>query len=281
MRGRRDLPTAVRDYEPIHTFSGNQGRPAARLLQAPDGRLYGTTVAGGQHGKGSVFVTDVAGLDAQVLHEFNGFDGEAPVSELLFASDGNFYGTTSAGGPSGFGTVFQMTPDGGVTTVVAFDDANGAHPSGGLIEVNGTLYGTTASGGSGSGTVFSLALDGVHSVIPLDGIVGASPRGRLLHDPAVTRYSVPQNPVVQMMPALSSRSDPTARRSWHSRRSIRCSTAAGRATGLSKRPTATSMARRRGTVSMISARCSSSRLAATSRRSSLSTWRTGRRRLAA
>ena len=166
-------------YETIHTFSGNQGRPVAGLVQDADGRLYGTTEAGGQHGKGSVFSTDVTGLDAAVLHEFNGADGQAPVGRLLLASDGNFYGTTSEGGPGAFGTVFRLTPGGALTTIVAFDDSNGGSPLSGLIEVDGVLYGTTVNGGAGFGTVFSLTLEGEHTVIPFDGSIGASPAGRL------------------------------------------------------------------------------------------------------
>jgi uncharacterized repeat protein (TIGR03803 family) len=173
---------AQSSFEVIHTFSGNQGRPVAGLVEGPDGLLYGTTEAGGQHGMGSVFVTDASGLDARVLHNFSGGDGVGPLGRLLLASNGRFYGTTSGGGESGLGTVFEITADGAFSTVAAFNDTNGAVPLSGLIEVDGQLYGTTIGGGaSGSGTVFRVALDGsALTSFSFDGVTGASPMGTLL-----------------------------------------------------------------------------------------------------
>jgi uncharacterized repeat protein (TIGR03803 family) len=169
-------------YELVHTFSGNQGRPVAGLVEGIDGRLYGTTEAGGFHGKGTVFATDASG-NATTLHEFDGQHGAAPRGRLLLASDNNFYGTTISEGPSGWGTVFRITPDGNITTVVAFDDHDfGASPHGGLVEVAGVLYGTTINGGTGlSGTVFSVALDGSNfTSYPFTGGNGAAPSGDLV-----------------------------------------------------------------------------------------------------
>ena len=177
---------AQNGFEVIHTFSGNQGRPVGGLMEGPDGRLYGTTEAGGQRGKGSVFVTDASGMNAEVLHEFAGVaDGEAPLGRLLLASDGNFYGTTSAGGTFGFGTVFRMTPQGALSTVVAFDGgAQGRFPQSGLIEAGGVLYGTTLNGGTGlAGTVFSLTFAGELTSIPFDGAAqGGAPSGELFYN---------------------------------------------------------------------------------------------------
>jgi uncharacterized repeat protein (TIGR03803 family) len=170
-------------YEAVHTFSGNRGRPVAGLTGGADGRLYGTTESGGQYGKGSVFSVDPGGLDPQVLYEFSGADGAAPLGRLLHASDGNFYGTTSTGGSGGWGTVFRITPDGVLTTLVAFDDVFGAAPQAGLLEVGGILYGTTLNGGTGlSGTVFAVALDGSgFNAIPFEGPNGAAPRSALIY----------------------------------------------------------------------------------------------------
>ena len=177
---------AQNGFQAIHTFSGNQGRPVAGLMEGPDGRLYGTTEAGGQHGKGSVFVADASGMNVEVLHEFEGVaDGEAPLGRLLLASDNNFYGTTSAGGSFGFGTVFRMTPEGTVSTVVHFDgNEHGKLPQSGLIEVGGVLYGTTLNGGTGlAGTVFSLTFDGGLTSIPFDGAdQGGAPAGELFYN---------------------------------------------------------------------------------------------------
>ncbi len=51
---------------------------------------------------------------------FNGANGSGPQAPLVQGSDGNFYGTTTYGGPNGGGTVFKMTPAGVLTTLVAF-----------------------------------------------------------------------------------------------------------------------------------------------------------------
>jgi uncharacterized repeat protein (TIGR03803 family) len=174
---------AQSSYEAIHTFSGNQGRPTAGLVQGPDGRLYGTTEFGGFHGKGSVYATDASG-NAEVLYEFSGANGETPLARLLLASNGDFYGTTSSGGEYGYGTLFRMTPEGSLTTLVNFNgNAQGRFPQAELIEVNELLYGTTVNGGLAiSGTVFSLPLDGGElTSYPFDGENGAVPRGPLVY----------------------------------------------------------------------------------------------------
>jgi uncharacterized repeat protein (TIGR03803 family) len=54
------------------------------------------------------------------LVSFNGADGNSPQASLVQGSDGNFYGTTTYGGASGRGTMFQVTPAGGLTTLVSF-----------------------------------------------------------------------------------------------------------------------------------------------------------------
>jgi uncharacterized repeat protein (TIGR03803 family) len=96
-----------------------------------------------------------------VLHAFaGGNDGAQPAASLLLASDGNFYGTTAAGGPYNLGTVYRMTPSGTVTIVYAFSGSDGNDPTAPLLQgADGLLYGTTRSGG-GYGDIFSMALDG-------------------------------------------------------------------------------------------------------------------------
>ena len=88
---------------------------------------------------------------------------------LVQGSDGNFYGTTAAGGTSDIGTVFQMTPAGALTTLVSFSGTNGSSPFAALVQgTDGNFYGTTAAGGNlnlnygaGFGTVFKMTPAGV------------------------------------------------------------------------------------------------------------------------
>jgi uncharacterized repeat protein (TIGR03803 family) len=96
---------------------------------------------------------------------------------LLQASDGNFYGTTRAGGTNSCrapdnvpcGVLFKITPDGQETVLHSFGgpDASGYSPTAPLIQAkDGALYGTTSSGGAnGGGTVFRITLQGAYSVV--------------------------------------------------------------------------------------------------------------------
>jgi uncharacterized repeat protein (TIGR03803 family) len=99
----------------------------------------------------------------------------AGVTALIQDSAGNLYGVTMEGGSSGSGTVFQLTPDGSLTTLYAFSpldtetlpkNADGAGPNSLVRDASGNLYGTAAIGGSnGNGTVFEISSDGVFSVL--------------------------------------------------------------------------------------------------------------------
>src|SRR5438105_9158227 len=107
----------------------------------------------------------------KVLHTFAGApnDGNEPTAALITDGTGNFYSTTIAGGPSDYGTVFKMKPDGRVRILYSFPGFknDGTAPTGGLIEdKKGNFYGTTTAGGTNnSGTVFKLAPDGKEKVL--------------------------------------------------------------------------------------------------------------------
>jgi uncharacterized repeat protein (TIGR03803 family) len=165
----------------LHDFAGGTdgADPEASLVQATDGNFYGTTVSGGTDsfgsGLGTVFRMTPSGT-VTVLHSFTGVgfgDGDGPLAPLIQATDGNFYGTTSSGGTSNAGTVFQMTPSGTVTILHAFTGGmggiDGAIPEAALIQAtDGNFYGATYSGGtSNGGTVtvlhtFTGGTDGSH-----------------------------------------------------------------------------------------------------------------------
>jgi len=93
-------------------------------------------------------------------------DGALPYGGLIQATNGEFYGTTYSGGTGGYGTLFQMTPSGTLTTQYSFcsqsNCADGANPYAGVVQAtDGNLYGTTYTGGnSNSGTVFKSSLGG-------------------------------------------------------------------------------------------------------------------------
>jgi uncharacterized repeat protein (TIGR03803 family) len=140
-------------------------------LVAVNGLLYGTTAYGGASGCqslgcGTAFSIDPKTGVEKVLYDFcsqpDCADGAVPQASLIEV-DGTLYGTTTEGGGTGChgggcGTVFALDPSTGAETVLyAFGDAPDGQFPNGLIEVNGTLYGTTIFGGAGGyGTVFAL-----------------------------------------------------------------------------------------------------------------------------
>lgn len=119
----------------------------------------------------------------QVLSTFNLTNGTTPFAGLCAGKDGNFYGTTTNGGTNGgYGTVFKVTTNGLLTSLVSFNNTNGAYPRGTLIFGNdGDYYGTTYYGGSKSlGTVFKMTTNGVlTSLVSFNGTNGANPAAGL------------------------------------------------------------------------------------------------------
>ncbi|MBV8067308.1 MAG: hypothetical protein JO113_04970 [Candidatus Eremiobacteraeota bacterium] len=141
------------------------GQPEAGLLDV-DGTLYGTTYYGGINGLGTVFSVTTAGTK-KVLHRFTGLDGEWPYAGLI-AVNGTLYGTTHYGGPHNAGIVFSITTTGEEKVLYGFGNGSqdGTYPVAGLIDVNGTLYGTTYMGGTKNyGTIFSLTTTGIEKVL--------------------------------------------------------------------------------------------------------------------
>ena len=180
----------------LYSFAGgNDGAyPSAALALTSTGVLYGTTYGGGSAGFGTAFelIPAQSGWTEKVLYTFlGGSDGANPLSNLLLASTGSLYGTTSQGGSvtitnnpptcttedpcvySNWGTVFELTPTGGgvwtETLLYTFlGTTDGGSPESGLnMGKSGALYGNTFWGGNlsactvgdylqGCGTVFQL-----------------------------------------------------------------------------------------------------------------------------
>jgi uncharacterized repeat protein (TIGR03803 family) len=158
-------------FSPLHTFSTASGF-AAPLTQGPDGTLYGTSSGGGAGNSGTVFRVDTDGTHFGILYSFGkafqfgavytNADGYSPLCALVL-SNNVLYGTTQAGGITGYGTIFKINTDGsGFATLHFFTNGiGGGTLDGGLVLADGALYGTTESGGSNSdGTVFKINPDG-------------------------------------------------------------------------------------------------------------------------
>jgi|HubBroStandDraft_2_1064218.scaffolds.fasta_scaffold38387_1 uncharacterized repeat protein (TIGR03803 family) len=103
----------------IYSFSGSAG-PAAALTMDAAGNLYGTTYGDGAYGFGNVFKLTKSNdsWTYTSLYDFTGGDdGANPMSNVVFDSAGNLYGTTPYGGEtercfngSGCGVVWEITP---------------------------------------------------------------------------------------------------------------------------------------------------------------------------
>jgi uncharacterized repeat protein (TIGR03803 family) len=146
----------------LHSFGGygDGDYPGPAGLLNAKGTLYGTTESGGVKGEGTVFLITASGKET-VLHSFGYPDGYYPHAGLINVK-GTFYGTTESGGGKDDGTVFSITTSGKENVVHSFklghnSDGPGSFPLAGLLNIKGTLYGTTTGGGAfGEGTVFWL-----------------------------------------------------------------------------------------------------------------------------
>ncbi len=142
----------------------NPNMPAL-LAQGEDGILYGTLASGtsqSSHGTIMDYVPDGA---ESTLYRFQGDDGFGPQSGLSLGFDGAFYGTTSNGGPLGFGTVFRYSGS-GMTVLYEFTDgADGAYPWAPPVQTpDGSLYGVTFAG-TNPGIAYKIAPNGKFSTI--------------------------------------------------------------------------------------------------------------------
>jgi len=135
----------------LHTFTGTpDGADSwAGLVRDPAGNLFGTTIAGGPLGGGTVFKVDTSGVET-VVHSFPaGTSGETPESGLAGDPASHLYGTTVEGGTKGAGVVYRLDPGGQYRVFYTFaGGADGGQPVAGVaLDSAGNLYGTAFSGG--------------------------------------------------------------------------------------------------------------------------------------
>jgi uncharacterized repeat protein (TIGR03803 family) len=133
-----------------------------------------------------------------VLYTFGSTpDGGTPVSSLIGDLQGNFYGTASADGAFGFGTVYRLTPTGKEIMYSFAGAPDGAAPHTPLLlDSTGTFWGTTFGGGNagcfgnGCGTVFKIDKMGHESVVYrfTGGADGGEPSSGLVLAPNGIKY---------------------------------------------------------------------------------------------
>jgi uncharacterized repeat protein (TIGR03803 family) len=171
------LSAQAQTYTVLYSFkgvaAGDADSPVGGLVQDSAGNLYGTTYYGGVGtfgGYGTIYELETSGNE-RVLYRFGSHagDGTRPFGGLVRDAADNFFGTTSAGGAFGFGTVFELNVH-GMTLLHSFSGSpDGNFPAAALFrlpEPDGILYGTTIYGGTyGCGTMFSLDKSGNETVV--------------------------------------------------------------------------------------------------------------------
>jgi uncharacterized repeat protein (TIGR03803 family) len=209
-------PGQGKKFSVLYSFTGQPDglRPYAGLIRDTAGNLYSTTTVGGsaqcsffgdEEGCGTVFKLDNTGKET-VLYDFTGGDGEYPMSGLVQAPSGTFFGTTLYGGTgycsddgldAGCGTVFALDTAGRETVLHSFvNSPDGANPDRGgvILDPSGDLYGTTFLGGAyGYGTVFTVDTTGKETVLysfcaQTNCADGMLPRSALIRDKPGTLY---------------------------------------------------------------------------------------------
>lgn len=175
----------------LYSFAtgGDGTGPAANMVDM-HGSLYGTTTGGGAKSSGTVFKVSTAGSEKLVYSFTNSpGDGATPKAPVVNVG-GTLYGTTQYGGSTacsgGCGTVFGVTTAGVESMLYQFQgSSDGANPTAGLVNIKGTVYGTTYYGGGASnyGTVFSITPSGTEKVLYAfkGGTDGANPMGGLVN----------------------------------------------------------------------------------------------------
>ena len=108
-------------YTPVTLVSfdlTNRQFPSAGLITDAAGDLFGATFAGGANGDGTVFElvnNDGGGYTLTTLASFNGTDGNGSEGSLIADAAGDLFGTTTHGGASGDGMVFEIPGTAAVT----------------------------------------------------------------------------------------------------------------------------------------------------------------------
>jgi uncharacterized repeat protein (TIGR03803 family) len=166
------------------------------LVQGSDGNFYGPAFDDGAYEAGTIFKS-TNGLFTSIF-SFNEVSNGAGPTSLSVGPDGNFYGTTQYGTTNvnieGLGTLFKLTTNGVLTTLLLFNGTNGASPEAPMVLApDGNFYGTTLFGGTNNyGVIFRLTTNG--TMTPLveltNDVHGGLLYGGLTPGPGGTLYGM-------------------------------------------------------------------------------------------
>ena len=173
------------------------GRHAGYIMQAQNGKLYGTTCQGDTKVYGVIFEYDpLTNIYIETHNFINLQDGSCPLGPMIQLNNGKLYGMTSGGGAYNGGVLFEWDPDTDIYTKKLdfnqFD--NGRNPNGSLMKANnGKIYGMTTSGGAyNSGVLFEW--DPINNNCTIKNNFntreGMNPRGGLIEIKYQTMFSL-------------------------------------------------------------------------------------------
>jgi len=181
-------------FQVLHSFTGgNDGAiPYAGLILDQAGNLYGTASEGGKNMDGCETIG--CGVAFRLKHSSSGWtltplyifqggqesgdDGANPEASMVFAADGELYGTTYDGGGHqcndiSCGTVFKLTPPPTAcrsalcpwneTVIYRFvGQPYAGNPNGGplILDAQGNLYGVAGWGPDDYGAIYELSNNG-------------------------------------------------------------------------------------------------------------------------
>jgi uncharacterized repeat protein (TIGR03803 family) len=174
-------------FNVVHHFQSPAGyTPYGSLMQAGNGKLYGTCFNGGSFASCTIFRFDPSTNSYTDVYDFDITHGDFPMSGLVEDANGKLYGAATAGGSGFSGVIYSLDPSTNIYTD-EFDliNATGASPIGCPVNINGVLYGLASMGGANNnnGTIYSynISTDTYTDLYDFSAATGAQPNGSLIH----------------------------------------------------------------------------------------------------
>ena len=178
-----DTYTKLIDFDNTILGSG----PHGRLLEAPNGKLYGLTGHGGVNGFGTLIEYDISTNTCVTKIDLDSANtGFHPEGSLVLAPNGKMYALSSFGGSVNKGLLFEYDYiTNTATKLIDFVGANGAYAYGDVfIASNGKLYGMTYEGGNNNdGVIFEYDISSSTYTVKYHfdgGVNGANPKGNFM-----------------------------------------------------------------------------------------------------
>ncbi len=140
----------------LYDFTAADPTPHGGVVLGKNGKFYGATCDGS--GPWTGYSITPAGKFKHLTNTIP----PCPFSGLILGRDGNFYGASQVGGLTYQGTVFKMTPAGGVKILYSFDYAHGAYLYSPVVQGNDgfSVRHDQRRRGWGGGVVFRMATTG-------------------------------------------------------------------------------------------------------------------------